>query len=144
MTQVIKKKIFKKYPSYRLLATPAGFTLLEVMAAISIMAIALVSVYKMHTQTIVMANTARFYTTAPFLAQSKISEIESKSDDELSDGSGDFGDKFPQYNYNISINDVESELPGNTTNDLKKIDITISYNTDEFIYRLRTYRFVQE
>ena len=137
-------KIIKKCPPYRWVVSLEGFTLLEVMTAISIMAIALISVYKMHSQTIVMANTARFYTTAPFLAQSKISEIESKSDDELSDSSGDFGDKFPQYNYNISINDVESELLGNTTNDLKKIDIIISYNSDEFIYRLRTYRFVQE
>lgn len=143
MTRLIKKKILKKDP-FRLFVSLAGFTLLEVMVAISIMAIVLVSIYKMHAQTIVMTNTARFYATAPFLAQSKIAEIETKADDELSDGSGDFGDKFPQYNYSISINNVESELLGNTANDLKKIDITISYNTDEFTYRLRNYRFVQE
>jgi len=54
----------------------AGFTLLETMVAVSIIAIVLVSIYKLHIQTISMNITAKFYATAPFLAQEKISELE--------------------------------------------------------------------
>jgi prepilin-type N-terminal cleavage/methylation domain-containing protein len=48
----------------------SGFTLLEVMVAMAIMAIVLVSVYRMHSQTLTMNMAARFYTQAPMVAQS--------------------------------------------------------------------------
>ena len=78
-----------------------GFTLLEVMVALSIIAIVLVSVYKMHAQTVSMNNEVRFYATAPMLAQIKIAEIESENLKDIGDDSGDFGDEFPDYRWNI-------------------------------------------
>ena len=122
----------------------SGFTLLEVMLALSIIALVLVSVYKMHAQTIAMNFTANFYTTAPLLAQGKIAELETKALDELADDSGRFGDEFPGYSWNVVIDDVESEALGSIAEDFKKIDITVSFNDDEFTYSLRTYRFFWE
>jgi len=49
----------------------AGFTLLETMVAVSIIAIVLVSIYKLHIQTISMNITAKFYATAPFWHKKK-------------------------------------------------------------------------
>jgi len=121
-----------------------GFTLIEIMVAVSIIAIVLVSVYKMQAQTITMNYEARFYATAPLLAQLKIAEIEIENLGELADGSGDFGDEFPGYTWNVVIEDVESELLGNIAENLKKIDINVSFNTDEFTFSLRTYRFIQK
>jgi general secretion pathway protein I len=121
-----------------------GFTLLEIMVAVSIIAIVLVSVYKMQAQAITMNYAARFYVTAPLLAQLKIAEVEIENLGELADNSGDFGDEFPGYRWNVVIEDIESELLGNIAKNLKKIDVNVSFNTDEFTYSLRTYRFMQE
>ena len=122
----------------------AGFTLLEIMVAVSIVAIVLVSVYKMHAQTVSMNNEVRFYATAPMLAQIKMAEIESESLEDMGDDSGDFGDEFPDYRWNIVIDDVESTALENMAKDLKKIDLLISSNNDAFIYNLRAYKYLKE
>ena len=122
----------------------SGFTLLEIMVAVSIIAIVLVSVYKMQAQTITMNYAARFYATAPLLAQLKIAEVEIENLGESADDSGDFGDEFPGYRWNVVIDDIDSELLGNIAENLKKIDVNVSFNTDEFTYSLRTYRFIQK
>jgi len=51
-----------------------AFTLLEVMVAMAIMAIVLVSVYRMHSQTLTMNTASRFYTQAPMLGQSTVGD----------------------------------------------------------------------
>ncbi len=119
-----------------------GFTLLEVMVALSIISIALVSVYKLHTQTIDMFNDIKFYTSAPLLAQSKMAEIEVMDADELSDNSGDFGDDFPGFNWQMTVNEVESEALDTFAENLKRIDLTISLNDDQFIYHFRKYQLM--
>jgi general secretion pathway protein I len=121
-----------------------GFTLLEVMVALSIIAIVLVSVYKLHAQTVSMNNEVRFYVTAPMLAQIKMAEIESESLEDIGDDSGDYGDEFPDYRWNIVIDDVESTALGNIAKDLKKIDLIISLNNDEFTYNLRAYKYFKD
>jgi general secretion pathway protein I len=120
-----------------------GFTLLEIMVAISIIAIVLVSVYKMHAQTVSMNNEVRFYVTAPMLAQLKMAEVDSESLKDMGDDSGDFGDEFPDYRWNIVVDDVESAALGNIAKNLKKIDLLISLNNDEFVYNLRTYKYLK-
>ncbi len=120
-----------------------GFTLLEMMVAISIMGIVLVSIYKMHCQTVVMNNYSRFYTVAPLLAQAKLAEMEATEKKPV-DGSGDFGDDHPAYNWSISVDSVECEALGEIAKDLRKIDLTIMLDHDEFTYSVRTYRFIQE
>jgi general secretion pathway protein I len=49
-----------------------GFTLLEVMVAIALIAIALTAVLGSQSQSVSLAGEARFNTTATLLAQSKI------------------------------------------------------------------------
>ena len=121
-----------------------GFTLLEVMVALSIIAIVLVSVYRMQAQTVSMNNEVRFYVTAPMLAQIKMAEIESESLEDIGDDSGDYGDEFPDYRWNIVIDDVESTALGNIAKNLKKIDLLISFNNDEFTYNLRAYKYFKD
>jgi general secretion pathway protein I len=128
----------------RSLQLQRGFTLLEIMVALSIIAIVLVSVYKMHAQTVSMNNEVRFYATAPMLAQIKMAEIESESLEDMGDDSGDFGDEFPDYRWNIVIDDVESTALENIAKDLKKIDLLISSNNDAFIYNLRAYKYLKD
>jgi len=124
--------------------TASGFTLLEVMIAMAIMAIVLVSVYRMHSQTLTMNAAARFYTLAPMLAQSKLAQLETASSEIIVGDSGDFGDKFPGYTWRIATDEVSSEALGEIGADLKRIDMTVSFNNDEFVYDVRTYRFMRE
>jgi general secretion pathway protein I len=121
-----------------------GFTLLEIMVALSILAIVLVSVYRLHAQTVSMNNEVRFYATAPMLAQLKMAEIESENPEDMRDGSGDFGDEFPDYRWNMVIDAVESTALGNIAKDLKKIDLLISANNDKFTYSLRAYKYLKD
>ena len=124
--------------------TASGFTLLEVMVAMAIMAIVLVSVYRMHSQTLTMNTAARFYTQAPMLAQSKLAQLEGDSSGLVAGDSGDFGDKFPGYTWSLSTDEVSSEALGEIGADLKRIDIKVSFNSDEYVYDVRTYRFIRE
>lgn len=118
-----------------------GFTLLEIMVAVSIVAIVLVSVYKMHAQTIWMSSTIQFHTTAPLLAQQKLAEFETISSYRQISDSGDFGDDFPGYAWRLSVDDTDSELLGSVAEDLKRVDITVTFNQGENSYHVRAYRF---
>ncbi|MDY6792016.1 MAG: prepilin-type N-terminal cleavage/methylation domain-containing protein [Thermodesulfobacteriota bacterium] len=135
MTIFLKKVYTKTYRSN------SGFTLLEIMVATSIIAIVLVSVYRMHAQTIGMNFISRFQTTAPMLAKKVLTEIETKPVDELGDDSGDFTTEFSGYKWRVSVKEVESEALGEITKDLRQIEVTISLNEDEDVYRIRLYKF---
>jgi general secretion pathway protein I len=121
-----------------------GFTLLEVMVSVAIMSIVLVSVHKLHSQSLTMNTQAQFYTQAPMLAQSKLSEMEADSESDYANDSGDFGENFPGYTWEVAVEEIALEALGETSQDLKKIDVTVSYNENEFIYNLRTYRLARE
>lgn len=116
-----------------------GFTLLEVMIALAMLAIALVTAFQSQSQSVSMAAESRFETTAPLLAQSKMAEIEAMKMTEVVASEGNFGDTFPDYTWRIEVNDTEFEA-------LKKIEAQVtshalkSHNT----YRLVLYRFVVE
>ena len=127
--------------SKRRTRTACGFTLLEVMVAVSIIAIVFVSVFRLHTQTLAMSSSVRSYSMAPMLAQGKLAELEIRSPELLSDDSGDFGESFPGYSWEVGVSDVESEILEDTAKDLKRIDLTVTF--EGIIYRLRTYRFMR-
>lgn len=120
----------------------SGFTLLEVMIAVAIIAIALVAVFGSQSQSLSFANEAKFNTTAALLAQSKIAEIAAETPEDLASESGDFGEDFPNYHWNLTVSDVEFGETGEVLEHLKKIDLSLSYGEhDQYQYRLRLYRF---
>ena len=143
MMFIIQTETDSRQDVYRL-KTGAGFTLLEVMLAVSIIAIVLVSAYKMHAQTISMNYIAKFQTTASLLAQRKMAEFENTSPDLLASDSGDFGDEFPDYSWYVTIEEVESAYLGNVAEDLKKVEVTVSLKSDEDFYKVSTYRLFRD
>jgi len=133
--------IFLKTVCTKTYRSSSGFTLLEVMVATSVIAIVLVSVYRMHAQTISMNFISRFQTTAPMLAKKVLTEIETKPVDELMDDSGDFAKEFSGYKWRVSVKEVESEALGEIAKDLRQIEVTVSLNEDEDVYSIRLYKF---
>ena len=138
--QLNPKKNIAKQPSIP--RGKAGFTLLEILVAMSIITFALIAIFKLYTQTISMNHLLSFNTTAPFLAQKKMAEQTSMPGKELSDNTGDFGEDFPGYTWAVSVEEVASEVL--EMEDLKKIDLRVSMNSDEQVYYLRRYRFLRD
>ncbi|MFO8083727.1 MAG: prepilin-type N-terminal cleavage/methylation domain-containing protein [Desulfobacterales bacterium] len=122
-----------------------GFTLLEIMVSLSILAIVMVSVFKMHAQTILMADSTKFYATAPLLAYQKLSEMDVSSDNKITGEikTGQFGKNFPEYRWSVVIKKNNPEILGEISEDLKRIDIKISLDNDEQTYHLRAYKFIR-
>jgi general secretion pathway protein I len=120
-----------------------GFTLLEVMIAISIIAITLVTVFGSQSQSISLANEAKFNTNAALLAQSKMAEIEAINLDDVTSDSGDFGENFPNYSWALTVSDVSFVDADEISGDLKRIDLNLFYGENSrYQYNLRLYRFV--
>ncbi len=120
----------------------AGFTLLEVMIAVAVIAIVLVAVFGSQSQSLTLANEAKFNTTAALLAQRKMAEVETGNSLDLSSSSGDFGEDFPEYQWELNVSEVP--LPGTGEVEyLKQVDLIIRWgDQDQFQYGLRLYRFV--
>ena len=122
-----------------------GFTLLEVMVAMAIIAIALMAVLGSQSQSLSLASEAKFGTTAAFLAQGKMAEIEAGKPEDITSDSGDFGEDFPGYRWDLSVNDVTLDEPEGVSDHLKQIDLTVSWGEhDQYKFRLMLYRFVPE
>ena len=114
------------------------------MVAVTIIAIVLLAVYRLQSQTLVMNLSSRFYTDAPLLAQTKLSELELSDSLDLASPTGGFGDRFPGYSWEVAVDSVESEALGETAEKLKRIDVRVLFNQGELEYRVRTYRFFPE
>jgi general secretion pathway protein I len=109
-----------------------GFTLMEVMIAMAILAIALVSIFQLQSQSISMATDSRFMTTAALLAQSKMVEVEARPSLSSQSESGDFGTDYPQYTWQLQIGDTQFPQ-------FKKIEVTV---TNKLFINRGTYKLV--
>jgi len=120
-----------------------GFTLLEVMIAVAIIAITLMAVLGSQSQGLSLAGESIFNRTATLLAQGKMAEIEAVKDQrDLNSDSGDFGDEFPGYIWQLSVDEVLFDGAEKISDRLKQIDLEVSWGSDElYQYRLRLYRF---
>ena len=118
-----------------------GFTLLEIMIAVAIIAIALTTLLGSQSQSVYFANSAKFETMAALLAQSKMSELVLEDSFALSSNSGDFGDDFPGYNWEATVSDMVVE--GIDVSDyLKQVDLAVTWGVHR--YDLRLYHYVAE
>lgn len=122
-----------------------GFTLLEVMVAMAIIAIAMTAVLNSQSQSISLASEAKFSTSATLLAQMKMAEIFRGNPQDLTSDSGDFGEDYPGYTWEVKVENVSADLPENVSNHLRQIDVTISWGEERvYHYDLRAYRFIPE
>jgi general secretion pathway protein I len=115
-------------------ASRQGFTLLEVMIAMAILATVLVTVFHSQSQSIAMANESRTMTTLALLAQSRMAEMEGQQDLSTGQTSGTFGDDYPNYSWSAAI----TQPPGPGSSYLRKIEIAVVHN----YYPKRPYRVI--
>ena len=118
-----------------------GFTLLEVMVAVAIIAIAFVSLLGSQSQSISIATISRFETTASMLARKKLAEIEIGGFDELSGAQGDFENDFTDFHWQTEVSELTEDETGiiGLEEMLKVVDLTVSRGDDEnMVYRVRS------
>jgi general secretion pathway protein I len=118
-----------------------GFTLLEVMIAVALIAIALTTLLGSQSQSVSFANSAKFETMAALLAQGKMNEI-ALQQETLAGGSGDFGDDYPGYAWEVEVSNISIEGVDNISDYLKQVDLTVTWGV--FSYNLRLYHYVAE
>jgi len=119
-----------------------GFTLLEVTVAMAIIAIALTAMLSSQSQSLSLANEAKFSTTATLLAQSKMAEFETLKPEDLVSASGNFGEDFPNYYWEMKVSDVTIPGAEESSEYLKQLDLKISWGeVDQYQYHLRLIRF---
>jgi prepilin-type N-terminal cleavage/methylation domain-containing protein len=80
-----------------------GFTLLEVMVSLAILATALGAVLRLHSDSMEMVISSRAQSKAAELAQYKIAEVELLGLKKVPFMSGEFGDLAPQYFWRLNI-----------------------------------------
>ncbi|WP_419663938.1 putative general secrestion pathway protein I [Desulfosarcina variabilis str. Montpellier] len=119
-----------------------GFTLMEVMVALAVVAIALTAIYRMHTQTLFMDTRGRFDTMATMLARHKLSDIDTSELKDLTDDNGDFGDLHPGFTWQIETDTASSDLIKEDGPTLKRITLTVASGDQTFT--LTTYRMLYE
>lgn len=111
---------------------------MEVMIAMAILAVTLVTVYQSQSQSISMASSSRFLTTASLLAQGRMAEIDAADPRGLVSANGNFGEGFADYSWQLEVGDVP-EIPL-----LRRITLTVTNNrmTTRNAYRLLLYKVV--
>lgn len=118
-----------------------GFTLLEVMIAVSIIAVALVVLFGSQSRSLTIATEAQFNILAPTLAAMKLAELESGSLP-MEDDEGDFGDEFPGYTWTVEAEDAIFDRPEGLVDlerPLRKIVLEVSWSQSNYSYQLIYY-----
>ncbi|MCF8127272.1 MAG: prepilin-type N-terminal cleavage/methylation domain-containing protein [Deltaproteobacteria bacterium] len=119
-----------------------GFTLLEVMIAAAVLTIALAAVLGLQSRSLSLAAESRFNTTSALLAQEKMAELTVATMGKLISDSGDFGEGFPGYAWQVRVQNAD--LPGlsKMKGRLRQIDLEVTCGIGEqYRYDLRLYRF---
>lgn len=115
----------------------SGFTLLEIVIALGLIATALMAVFRLQAQNLDLQSEAKFITVANQLARERIARIQAS--DTLSEGetSGDFGEDYPEYTYREEI----SEMPD--MEELYKIRLSVLLEREVVVKNLslETYLF---
>ncbi len=126
---------------YSVRKTDSGFTLLEVMVAVAIIAISFVSLLGSQSQSVSVAAIARFETTASMLARQKLAELQLDDFDDFGSGSGEFEDDFAAYHWQVEVETLTEDDTGIIGADelLKMADLTVTLrNNEDMTFHVRT------
>ena len=109
-----------------------GFTLLEVMIAVALMAIALVTLIGSQSQSVAVMDDVRFEAIAGYLAREKITELRLTDFDLLNNDTGSFENEFENFVWQVEVSVITGNELGLDSIDglLKSINVTISQAND--------------
>lgn len=102
-----------------------GFTLLEVMVALAIIATTLVTLLGTHAMSLNLAYKHKEQTLVGMFARQKMEEVLSMPYDSVESDSGSFGPGHPEYEWELEVEESDIE-------NLKQVSIIIKQPDGEF------------
>lgn len=119
-----------------------GFTLLEIMISVSIIALIFVSLFRMQASTIELATAGKFNTLSPILAKQLFGKIEQDLEN-WSEFKGNFGENLQGIEWTCEILDSSfGDLDFLKEEDLEKFKkIIIEITGQGRSYKISTWRF---
>ncbi len=109
----------------------AGFTLLEILVSMALIAIALLAVFRLQAQSLDIQSEARFATVAGLMAQQRLALIHAESNLRPGVSTGEFEEPFSGFQYRQEIQPV-SGVQG-----IFRVDLQVTSGGDG---RARSYR----
>ena len=136
-----KRSFFSKGRACGHSAGQGGFSLLELLVVMAIMAISLSTLFATQSGSLNLAGESRFMIQATFLAQEKLAEF-TLSDYRLAQSdSGDFGEEYADLSWSSIVRELsakETGIPGDEKL-LKLIELTVRSKEDPAReYKVRT------
>ncbi|MFW6237598.1 MAG: type IV pilus modification PilV family protein [Desulfosudaceae bacterium] len=116
----------------------AGFTLIEILVALALLAIVFTAVFRLFSQTITMDATTRFYTTAPLLAQKIMTETVTLPTARRYDNTGEF-ENYPGYRWQTTVTETAPGLFDSSVGDLQRVEVTVTWSANNQHFTLRRY-----
>ena len=95
--------------SRRIIHNAPGFTLLEVMVALLIIATSFIVLLHSRNQSVIAADYARHMTIATLLAAEKMGEMEQGELSNTGEDIGNFGEGYPEFMWRTAISDTPYE-----------------------------------
>jgi len=96
------------------------------MMALAILSIALVTILKTGGQNLSMIYNANTLTTASFLAQQKLAELETSQDNAIINTKGEFGKEFPGFQWKASLT-----LPSTPLGSARRLEVSVLWTEGE-------------
>lgn len=118
-----------------------GFSLLEVMVAIAILAVVTTAVYRLHAQAIMLVEENRFRSLAPLLAGEILATMETEQWPAPDERNGEFGPDQPGYRWTAALTPAALEGLEAVYPRLTTVEVRIWHATIPTDFRLRTLRF---
>lgn len=112
----------------------SGFTLLEVMIALAILAVAVTALFGSQSGSLSLMIEGKFNTTAALLAQDKLAQYRAGVE-QVMDGEGDYGGSYSGFSWKTQVQDAEiEELPRlqELNHGLKRVDVTIGWQDEDY------------
>ncbi len=122
-----------------------GFTLLEVMISIAILAVVLTEILNLQSRGLSFAHETKSKITISLLAKKKMAEVKAADPEDIVSDSGDFGENYPDYSWQLDVEEATSDLGIDDLEELKQISLTVLWEGfQEDQYSQRIYRFVPQ
>jgi prepilin-type N-terminal cleavage/methylation domain-containing protein len=102
-----------------------GFTLLEIVICLGLIALVLVAVFHLQAQNLDLQSEAQFMTIATCLLQERLSQVQAQEEIDEGTSTGDFGEDYPDYTYTQEV----SEVPDTET--LYKVRVAVILERDQ-------------
>lgn len=126
----------------------AGFTLLEILISIVILALVLVSLFRLQSGTIVLTRSGQFKGGMPFVAERQLSMLMPEIAKGEAPSSGNISDGGRVYEWTCEVDTIGFETPIEISQDrserLKKIHLEIMDTEKQQTYSITVWRYLVE